>query len=84
MDTHLQVTSMQNVLEESVVLMDQKVKDEVDHQLKSEFEISVQECMIDQMKTMEDRMLSKMKKFEKIIKNATTTGSYNVTSATHL
>ncbi|KAJ3655734.1 hypothetical protein Zmor_014852 [Zophobas morio] len=36
--------------------------------------------MEDRMKSMEDRMESKMKKFAKIIKNSVTSGAYNVVS----
>ena len=53
-ETNLKV--MQNLVGENVVLMDQKVKEEVEHQLKSEFEKSVQECMEDRAKIIEDRM----------------------------
>ena len=48
--------------EEWVILMGQKVKEEVEHQLKSEFEKSVQEhsyAYVDRMKTTEDRMDNK-------------------------
>ena len=84
--TNLKV--VENLVGENVVLMDQKVKEEVQHQLKSELEKSV-ECvenrmenkMEDRMKSMENRMESKIKKFEQIMKNAATTGSCYVTSA---
>ena len=62
--TNLKV--VENFVGENVVLMDEKVKEEVEHQPRSELGKS--------MKSMEDRM----KKFEKTIKNAATSGSYNV------
>mgnify|MGYP005984590317 FL=1 len=71
-----------------VVLTERKVKEEVEHQLKSELEKSV-ECLEDRMenktedrmKTIEHRMEIKMMKFEKSMKNLATTGSCYVTSA---
>ena len=72
---------MQNLVGENVVLMDRKLRE-----LKSEFDKLVQECMEDRVKILEDRMEIKMKKFEKLMKNAATTSSCNVMSVhiTHL
>ena len=66
MDIETNLKVMQNLVEENVVLLDRKVKEGVE--LKSEFENSVQECREDRVKTIEDRMDNKMKKFEKSIK----------------
>ena len=41
---------------ENIILMDQKIREKVEHQLKSELEKSVQECMVDRMKTIEDQI----------------------------
>ncbi|KAJ3654932.1 hypothetical protein Zmor_014083 [Zophobas morio] len=49
----------------------------IEYHLKNELEKSVHKCLEDRMKTIEDRM----KIFDKTIKNAATTGSCNVTSA---
>ena len=78
-ETNLKV--MQNFVGENVVLIDQKVREEVEHQLKSEFEKSVEECIKDRVKIIEARMEIKMKKFEKLMKNTATTSSCNVKSA---
>ncbi|KAJ3658601.1 hypothetical protein Zmor_010331 [Zophobas morio] len=63
----------------NMVRMEEKVK-EIEKSMKERVEDRIK-TIEDRMKIIEDRIENRMKTFEKIIKNAATTGSCDVTSA---
>ena len=71
-DVKTNLENMENIAGGNMISME--------HQLKSELEKPVHECMEDRMKNIEDRMEKKVRRFEILMKNAATTDSAYVTS----